>query len=196
MNLNAADDGARRYILVQLDEKLTHNEYKVIADVTRERLRRASSEIREQRAVNRPLIDTGFRSYRLAESNVKPWDGTGELNLLAAVDSVAEGRTTDDLLVEVMLRLGIDLVTPVSTRQVAGSILYSLAGTLYAFFGTDVTLERADEIAKAIVAWRDEDPVDSDVTVVLRDNGFKDSSAKLNLAAALQQAGIKTLRSI
>ena len=196
MNLNAADDGARRYILVQLDEKLTHNEYKVIADVTRERLRRASSEIREQRAVNRPLIDTGFRSYRLAECNVKPWDGTGELNLLAAVDSVAEGRTTDDLLVEVMLRLGIDLVTPVSTRQVAGSILYSLAGTLYAFFGTDVTLERADEIAKAIVAWRDEDPVDSDVTVVLRDNGFKDSSAKLNLAAALQQAGIKTLRSI
>ncbi len=59
-----------------------------------------------------------------------------------------------------------------------------------------MTLDTADEIAKAIVAWRDEDPVDSDITVVVRDTGFKDSSAKLNLAAALQQAGIKTLRSI
>ena len=196
MNLNAADDGSRRYILVQLDEETSLPGYGTIAAITRERLRRAGKVIRDQRDSSRPGIDTGFRSYRLAESNVKPWDGTGDLDLLAAVDNLAEGRSSDDLLVEMMLRLGIDLVTPVATREVAGSTLYSLAGTLYAFFGEDVTLKMADEIVKAIVVWRDENPVDSDITVVVRDTGFTDSSAKLNLATALQQAGIKTLRSI
>lgn len=196
MELNAHDGGNRRYLLVQLDEVIDRGDYDTIADITRERLRRAGRQLSEGRGPDESPVDTGFRSYRLAGSNVKPWDGTGELDLLAAVDNLAEGRTSDDLLVEMMLRLGIDLVTPVSTRDVAGSTLYSLAGTLYAFFGTDVTLEIADEVAKAIIAWRDEDPVDSDITVVVRDTGFKDSSAKLNLAAALQQAGIKTLRSI
>lgn len=196
MELNAEDHGNRRYLLVQLDEPVDQVGYETIADITRERLRRAGKQINERREPDQPAIDIGFRSYRLAESNVKPWDGTGELDLLAAVDNLAEGRTSDDLVVEMMLRLGIELVTPVSTREVAGSTLYSLAGTLYAYFGTGVTLGKADEVAKAIVAWRDEDPVDSDITIVVRDTGFADSSAKLNLAAALQQAGIKTLRSI
>jgi adenine-specific DNA-methyltransferase len=196
MELNDLDGGDRRSILVQLNESIGHEDYGTIADVARERLRRAGKIISERRDPETPSIDTGFRSYRLAESNVKPWDGTGELDLLAAVDNLAEGRTSDDLLVEMMLRLGIDLVTPVDTRDVAGNTLYSLAGTLYAFFGTGVTVQTADEIAGAIVAWRDAEPVDSDVTVVVRDTGFVDSSAKLNLAYALKQAGITTLRSI
>ncbi|MCZ4080302.1 site-specific DNA-methyltransferase [Rhodococcus sp. H36-A4] len=196
MNLNSSDDGSRRYILVQLDEAVEHSDYVTIADITRERLRRAGKQTIGRRDPDQPVIDTGFRSYRLAESNVKPWDGTGELDLIGDVDNLAAGRTSEDLLVEVMLRLGIDLVTPVSAREVANNTLYSLAGTLYAFFGMDVTIDMADEIAKAIVDWRDEEPVDSDITVVVRDTGFRDSSAKLNLAAALQQAGIKTMRSI
>ncbi len=196
LELNAVDGGYRRYMLVQLDESIRHPEYQTIADVTRDRLRRAGKQIMDQRDPAARPINTGFRSYRLAESNVKPWDGTAELDLIAAVDNLADGRTSDDLLVEMMLRLGIDLVTPVATRAVAGSTLYSLAGTLYAYLGTEVSLETAEKVAQAIVAWRDEDPVESDITVVVRDTGFKDSSAKLNLAAALQQAGIKTLRSI
>lgn len=196
MDLNAEDGGSRRFILVQLDEVVAAESYSTIADIARERLRRAGKQITAHSDPDRPEIDTGFRSYHLAESNVKPWDGTGEVDLLAAVDNLSEGRTSDDLLVETMLRLGIDLVTPVATREVAGSTLYNLAGTLYAFFGTKVTLEAADEIARAIVAWKLAVPADSDITVVVRDTGFKDSSAKLNFAAALQQAGIKTLRSI
>jgi adenine-specific DNA-methyltransferase len=196
MDLNAADGGNRRYILVQLDEPVGENGYATIADITRERLRRAGAQIAEQRTLDAQEVDTGFRSYKLATSNVKPWDGTGELNLLEAVDNLIDGRTTDDLLVEMMLRLGIDLVTPVETREVAGSTLYSLAGTLYAYFGIDLDAARADRVAQAIIGWRDEEPVDSDVTVVVRDTGFRDSGAKLNLAAALRQAGVTTLRSI
>ncbi|SDP26485.1 site-specific DNA-methyltransferase [Lentzea jiangxiensis] len=196
MDLNAADGGNRRYILVQLDEPVNKDGYTTIADITRERLRRAGAQIAQQRTLDAQDIDTGFRSYKLADSNVKPWDGTAELNLLESVDNLVGGRGTDDLLVEMMLRLGIDLVTPVATREVAGSTLYSLAGTLYAFFGSDLDVAKADEVARAIVRWREEDPVDSDVTVVVRDTGFRDSGAKLNLAAALRQAGVTTLRSI
>ena len=196
MDLNAADGGNRRFVLVQLDEPVEKDGYTTIADITRERLRRAGAQIAEQRTLDAQDIDTGFRSYKLADSNVLPWAGTGELNLLESIDNLVEGRTSDDLLVEMMLRLGIDLVTPVATREVAGSTLYSLAGTLYAYFGIDLDTAKAGEVARAIVGWREEDPVDSEVTVVVRDTGFRDSGAKLNLAAALQQAGITTLRSI
>lgn len=196
MELNSNDDGKRRYLLVQLDEAVNQGGYATIADITRERLRRAGRQVRQQRDAAGNQIDTGFRSYRLETSNVKPWDGSSELDLVATVDNVVNGRTSGDLLVETMLRLGIDLVTPVSTREVAGNTLYCLAGTLYAYFGTGVTLEMADQVTKVIVALRDEALVDSDITVVVRDTGFSDSSAKLNFAAALQQAGIETLRSI
>ncbi|WP_060904716.1 site-specific DNA-methyltransferase [Streptomyces scabiei] len=197
MDLNAADGGNRRYVLVQLDESVGKDGYNTIADITRERLRRAGKQIASEQSPDAAPIDTGFRSYHLASSNVKAWDGApDQLNLLEAVDNLVVGRTTDDLLVEMMLRLGVDLTTPLETREVGGSTLYNLAGTLFAYFGTDITVQRASEIAEALVTWRDEDPGDADTTVVVRDTGFVDSAAKLNLAAALEQAGFTTLRSI
>jgi len=197
MDLNAADGGNRRYILVQLDESVDTDGYDTIADITRERLRRAGKQVASKRTLDTADLDTGFRSYRLASSNVKAWDGTpDQLDLLGAVDNLVADRTTDDLLVEMMLRLGVDLTTPMETREVAGSTLYNLAGTLFAYFGTDITVERANEVAKALVVWRDEDPGDADTTVVVRDTGFIDSAAKLNFAAAVEQAGFTTLRSI
>jgi adenine-specific DNA-methyltransferase len=197
MDLNAADGGRRRYILVQLDEPVGRDGYDTIADIARERLRRAGAQITAKRTLDAQEIDTGFRSYRLAASNIRPWNGApDQLDLIEAVDNLITGRTTDDLLVEMMLRLGVDLTTPVETRQVEGSPLYNLAGTLFAYFGTDITLERANAVAKELVAWRDEDPGDADITVVVRDTGFRDSAVKLNLAAALAQAGFTTPRSI
>ncbi|MFJ3814426.1 site-specific DNA-methyltransferase [Streptomyces sp. NPDC090056] len=197
MDLNAADGGNRRYILVQLDESVGKDGYGTIADITRERLRRVGKQIVSKRTPDAPDIDTGFRSYHLDSSNVRAWDGTpDQLDLLGAVDNLVAGRTTDDLLVEMMLRLGVDLTTPLETREVAGSTLYNLAGTLFAYFGTDITVERANEVTKVLVAWRDEDRGDADTTVVVRDTGFVDSAAKLNFAAALEQAGFTTVRSI
>ena len=197
MDLNAADGGRRRYILVQLDEWVGKDGYDTIADITRERLRRAGAQIAAQRTLDAHEVDTGFRSYRLAASNIRPWNGVADqLDLIEAVDNLVAGRSTDDLLVEMMLRLGVDLTTPVETRQVEGSPLYNLAGTLFAYFGTEITVERANAVAKELVAWRDEEPGDADTTVVVRDTGFRDSAVKLNLAAALAQAGFTTLRSI
>lgn len=197
MDLNAVDGGDRRYILVQLDEAVGKDGYATIADITRERLRRAGERIAESLTLESANIDLGFRSYRLGSSNLKPWDGTGQLNLMESADNLVDGRSADDLLVEMMLRLGIELTTSVQTRDVAGSTLYNLGGgTLYAYFGDNVTTQQSIEVARALVQWRDESPVDSDVTIVVRDTGFVDSSAKLNLDAAVKQAGFTTFRSI
>lgn len=197
MNLNAVDGGRRRYILVQLDEPVGRAGYETIADIARERLRRAGRQIASQRKPDVQEIDIGFRSYHLAASNVRAWDGApDQLDLIEAVNNLVSGRTTDDLLVEMMLRLGVDLITPLDRREVEGSPLYNIAGTLFAYFGTEITVDRANEVARALVAWRDEDPGDADTTVVVRDTGFVNSAAKLNFAAALDQAGFTTLRSI
>lgn len=73
MNLNAADGGNRRYILVQLDERVDKDGYETIADIARERLRRAGKQIASKQSSDAAPIDIGFRSYRLASSNVKAW---------------------------------------------------------------------------------------------------------------------------
>ncbi|MBD9698451.1 site-specific DNA-methyltransferase [Flavimobilis sp. GY10621] len=197
MSLNASDGGRRRHILVQLDEPVESDQFDTIADITRERHRRAGKALTSESTSHSETLDIGFRSYRLADSNLRPWDGTSEIDLLGAVDNLVDGRSTDDLLVEVMLRLGIELTTPVEEREVAGATLYCLGrGTLYAYFGEDVTTARSIEVARALVEWREENPVDSDVTIVVRDTGFTNSSAKLNLEAAIKQAGFTTFRSI
>lgn len=202
MDLNAADGGHRQYILVQLGETVDHPEYETIADITRERLRRAGRAIAEGQGLDAGNLDLGFRAYRLAESNVRTWNSAADEQSLedavaSAVDNLLSGRTTDDLLVEMMLRLGVELTTPVEQRQVAGSPLYNLGGgTMFAYFGKDTTVEESKQIAQAIRVWRDEEGPVGDAAVVVRDTGFADSAAKLNLAAALNQVGITNLRSI
>ncbi|WP_449349175.1 site-specific DNA-methyltransferase [Streptomyces shaanxiensis] len=71
MDLNAADGGNRRYILVQLDEPVDNDGYDTIADITRERLRRAGQQIVSNQSPDAAHIDIGFRSYHLASSNAK-----------------------------------------------------------------------------------------------------------------------------
>ncbi|MFH6687339.1 site-specific DNA-methyltransferase [Cellulosimicrobium funkei] len=202
MDLNAADGGHRQYVLVQLDEAVDHADYGTIADITRERLRRAGKAIADEQGLSAGNLDLGFRSYHLAEANTRKWGGTlGEQSLedavATAVDNLLPGRTTDDLLVEMMLRLGLELTTPIEKQDVAGSRLYNLgAGTMFAYFGTDITVDESKQIAQAIRTWRDEEGPVTEAAVVVRDTGFADSAAKLNLAAALNQVGITNLRSI
>ncbi|WP_053071546.1 site-specific DNA-methyltransferase [Cellulomonas sp. A375-1] len=202
MDLNAADGGRRQYILVQLDEAIEHPKYSSIADIARERLCRAGNAISTERGLDSGSLDLGFRSYCLAESNVRKWDGAiGEQSLedavAMAVDNLLPGRTTDDLMVEMMLRLGVELTIPVESREVANSPLYSLGGgTMFAYFGTGITVDESKQIAQAIRGWRDEEGPVTAAAVIVRDTGFADSGAKLNLAAALNQAGITNLRSI
>ena len=75
-----------------------------------------------------PLItkycsDMGFKVFKLDTSNLLPWNPNAdelEQNLFAAVDNVLEGRTTDDLLYEILLKCNLPLTLPIE-KKVVGS---------------------------------------------------------------------------
>lgn len=121
--LNAEDGGNRRWICVQLPELTDEKSeaykagYRTIADIARERIRRAGAKIRADQADklasrNVPL-DLGFRAYRVGDSNFKQWNelvsDPEEIRqqALANLDPLEEGATDDDLLTELLLKRGI-----------------------------------------------------------------------------------------
>ena len=121
--LNAEDGSNRRWICVQLPELIDEKSevykagYRTIADIARERIRRAGAKIRADQAdklVSRNVpLDLGFRAYRVGDSNFKQWNelvsDPEEIRqqALANLDPLEEGTTDDDLLTELLLKRGI-----------------------------------------------------------------------------------------
>lgn len=70
MQLNSADVGTRKYVMVQLPEKIDagkrayHAGYRTIDEIGRERIKRAAAKIKDETGAD---IDYGFRLYRLEE---------------------------------------------------------------------------------------------------------------------------------
>ncbi|MGY6571270.1 site-specific DNA-methyltransferase [Klebsiella pneumoniae] len=71
LNKNIADSGSRRYIAVQLPEKIDDEKYYTISELTKERLRRAGKKVREDNPEWKG--DVGFRVFKLDTSNIRPW---------------------------------------------------------------------------------------------------------------------------
>ena len=209
---NEEDGGNRRFVLVQLPEPLDPNDKeqkiaakycdsigkpRTIVELTKERLRRAEMQTGNGKAQRAQ----GFRVYKLDTSNIRAWEPDAanlERTLLDHVEHLHESRTEQDVLVELLLKLGLDLCIPIETREIAGKPVHSVgAGTLFVSLpGDTVSQEDAEPLALGIAAWCDElDPV-GDTTVVFRDDAFSDDVSKSNAAAILNQRGIETVRSI
>ncbi|MFG0410277.1 site-specific DNA-methyltransferase [Pseudomonas sp. FYR_11] len=210
---NSIDGGNRRYILVQLPEALDpeHKDQKAaaalcntlgvkqnIAELTKERLRRAANKIK----ADNPMFsgDTGFRNFKLDTSNIRAWNPTPEdltADLLAHQEHLIEGRSEYDILYELLLKLGLDLCVPIEQQQIAEETVYSIGGgVLLACLTEQITRDQVEELAQGIVAWHKALAPASDSTCVFRDSAFADDIAKTNLAAILNQAGIKNVRSL
>ncbi|MBF0625388.1 MAG: site-specific DNA-methyltransferase [Magnetococcales bacterium] len=216
MAQNAADGGSRRYILVQLPEPLdpsnkdqkTATDFcdrlgnpRTIAELTKERLRRAGKKIKQEN----PLFhgDIGFRVFKLDASNLKPWDpNPADLNrtLLDHVDHILPDRSEQDLLFELLLKLGLELTVPMETRTIAGKAVHAIGGgALLVCLSEDVTRQEVELLAQGLLDWRRELAPAVSTTFVFRDNAF-DDVGKTNLAAILEQnlpaselAGIRSL---
>jgi adenine-specific DNA-methyltransferase len=210
---NAIDAKSRRYIIVQLPEPLDPsnrdqktasdfckklNKPSNIAELTKERLRRASEKIRA--ANPKTSMDAGFRAYKLASSNIRAWEPVAadlENTLLAHAEHLVPGRTEADVLTELLLKLGLDLCVPTQQKQIAGKIVHSIgAGALIACLSDGITRDVAEELGIGIAAWRKALAPAVDTRVVFKDSGFADNDAKLNMAAILTQAGITDMRSL
>jgi len=200
---NSDDGGNRRYILVQLPEETDRKDFPNIAMMTKERLRNTGEKIRQEN----PLFagDLGFRVFKLDSTNILEWDPDRDKiaeTLEASIEHLKTDRTEQDILFELLLKLGLDLCVPIETKKLEGSAkqghdLHSVgAGSLLVCLSQSIPQADVEPLALALVAWHQELKPAGDTTVVFRDSAFADDVAKTNITAILQQHGLETVRSL
>jgi len=148
-----------------------------ICEIGKERIRRAGKQIKS----THPNIDTGFRVFKCDESNMKevyfaPNDySQGFLSMLE--DNIKEDRTDLDLLFDCMLRWGVELSLPLSSKKVGACTIHNVNdGDLVACFDGTITDQVIDAIADM-----------SPLRVVFRDSSFEEASQKMNLFELFKQ---------
>ena len=210
---NVADHKRRRYVLVQLPESLDPEDKdqqvaaafcdalkrpRNIAEVTKEHLLRLRTKISGENPTY--ADDLGFRVFKLDSSNIRAWEPDREKlaeTLEASIEHLKTDRTEQDILFELLLKLGLDLTVPIVQRTIAGKAIHSIGGgVLLVCLADSITQTEAEPLALGVVAWHKEQAPAGESTVVFRDSAFDDDVAKTNLAAILQQHGLETVRSL
>lgn len=176
---NAEDGGTRRFIMVQIDEKTpgdsTANKvgFNTIAEVSKERIRRASKKVGEEGA----KVDIGFRVLKIDTSNMADVyyapDALDKAKFDLFVDNIKPDRTPEDLLFQVMLDWGVDLALPITKQSIQGKDVFFVDGNaLAACFDASGSIDEVfvKELAKH-----------QPLRVVFRDAGYKNSAVKINV---------------
>ena len=138
MELNKEDSGNRKYILVQIPEPCDEKSkaykvgYKTIADIAKERIRRAGKKLQyeietenkkketllnfDNQENQRTSVDIGFKVFRLTESSFKQWKQlenysaeTLSEQMKLFIDPVAENANLQNMVYELLLKSGKDL---------------------------------------------------------------------------------------
>ena len=192
MQLNAEDGGHRKFILVQLPEKIDNksDDYKVgrtICDIGEARIRKSGKKIKEQTNAD---IDYGFRCFKVGSSNMKdvyyrPGD-LGQMDLDQYADNIKEDRGPEDLLIQVMLDLGVLLSSKVEKIEIADKNVYSVEnGYLMACFDKDITDDVVTAIAKKQPFY-----------AVFRDNSMANDSVEANFEQIFETYSPRTIRKV
>jgi adenine-specific DNA-methyltransferase len=218
MEHNLTDGANRHFVLVQLPETLSLDqkdqkaaakfcdeigEPRTIAELTKERLRRAGKKIKEEN----PLFagDLGFRVFKLASSNIRAWEPDRDKlaeTLEASIEHLKTDRTEQDILFELLLKLGLDLCVPIETKKITGAKkqaheIHSIGGgSLLVCLSPAMPQADVEPLAQGLVVWHKELKPAGETTVVFRDSAFADDVAKTNLTAILHQNGLETVRSL
>ena len=181
MNMNASDNGKRKFILVQLPEETAEGTaaynmgFKTICDIGKERIRRVGRKIIESNPMAAHGLDVGFRVFKTDESNMKnvyySADEIDQQNLLDLASNIKEDRTSLDLLFGCLLEWGLPLSLPYSSEQIEGCTVHTYNdGDLIVCFDDNVP----DKVIKAIARRQP-------LRAVFRDSSFADSPAKINV---------------
>ena len=196
-----SDSLFRKFICIQIPEELNpKNENQKaafnfcqslgipenIAEIAKERIRRAGRQISDG-LQDGSKIDTGFKVFKLAESGFKQWRQPGQADTEALqrelslnIDSVLSETSSENLLYELMLRMGLKLTCKVSFSDDVYFVEDEDTGGLYAFL-----LERVDQ--GLIDAVLEKHPV----KVAVLDRLFEDDDAlKSNTVLQMKDAGV------
>ena len=186
MELNSDDNKNLKYIMVQLPES-NNDKFETICEFGEERIRRASKKIKED---NNSNIDYGFRVYKVDSSNMKDvFYKPGEIsqtNLFDMMSNIKEDRTSEDLLTQVILDLGLTLDLKIEEKIILNNKVYFVAdNALVACFDDKVNINIIDEICKC-----------NPLKVVFKDNSFKTDKDKINLEERVKKLSPDTEISI
>jgi len=202
-----------KFILVQLPEPLspTDKEQKStfdfcvnnglppnVASITKERLRRTATKIKSEKPDYSD--DLGFRIFKLDSSNIHAWEPNRDDladTLLQHAEHLKTDRTEQDILFELLLKLGLNLTVPIEQKNISGKTVHSIgAGTLLTCLAPQISNDEAESLALGIVEWHKQLSPAGETQVVFRDSAFADDVGKTNLTAILQQNGLENVRSL
>lgn len=195
MQLNAEDGGNRKFIMVQLPEPCDEKSeaykagYKTIAEISKERIRRAGKKIKAENAASAPDLDIGFRVLKVDSSNMaevyyEP-NALKQEDLGLSVDNVKKDRTGEDLLFQVMLDWGVDLSLPIRRESIPTESggkkkvfeVYFVADTLLvACFDGGVN----EELVKVLAERHP-------LRVVFKETGYASDAVKINVEQIFKQ---------
>lgn len=160
LNYNYGNSLKLKNILVQLPELVEESSdaykggYKTIADVSKDRLRRAGQKILTENEEKEDIenLDIGFRVLKIDSTNMKDVyytpDALKQSDLLDLASNIKEDRTSEDLLFQVMLDWGLELSLPIERKTVAGKEVFYVAGNSLVACFDDLTFDVVDEVAK------------------------------------------------
>ena len=214
MELNKQDGGNRKYICVQLPELCDSKSeaykagYKTIADISKERIRRAGKKLKNEiEAQNEKFknqiefekpkehnLDLGFKVLKLADSNFKQWQQIEGKDAKALseqmqlfIDPVAENATIENMVYEFLLKSGKDLNSTVQHFPSSGGVPNGRGG-YFTINNTELILlleSVSQEIIERIINQKP-------IKVIALDKLFKDNDQlKTNTVLQMRDAGIE-----
>lgn len=181
MKLNAGDGAHRKFILIQLPEKTTDGSsakkagFDTICDIGEERIRRAGEKIKAESPLTTKELDTGFRVFRVDDSNMKDVyysaDEVSQDALDGMISNIKEDRSALDLLFGCLVDWGIPLSKKCTSETVDGHTIYDYGeGDLLACFDTDISESVIEAMARK-----------KPLRAVFRDGCFSGSQDKINV---------------
>jgi adenine-specific DNA-methyltransferase len=210
MQQNAEDGGNRKYIMVQLNEATDEKSeahragYDNIAQIARERIRRAGDKIskdfasrhsRPDRESSKNKLDIGFKAYKLTESNYRQWhiikaeDDNRESKFLEQSELFKDNPLIDNydelsVVYETLLKEGFSLnaqVAPQTTGDLAYYRVTDSANPKSSDYTKQLIVTFAGELSQDQVAQLN---LPKDTLFVCLDTALTDTT-KVNLARNL-----------
>ena len=136
LDANFGDGGMRRFIMVQLAEETdTRSDaasagFNTIAELSRERIRRAGARLKNEAGLLEEAVDIGFRALQVDTTNLADTavtaDDLVQTALIDAVGSVKPDRSGEDLLFQVLLDWGLELSMPIRKETLDGFEVYDV----------------------------------------------------------------------
>lgn len=187
MQLNAEDGCNRKFIMIQLPEPCyeksagLENGFRNIAEIGKERIRRAGKKVLEGTCHENWNKDIGFRVLKVDTSNMEDVyytpDAVGQDLLSQMTNNIKPDRSPEDLLFQVLLDWGVELSLPIRKETVEGkNVFFVDENALVACFDKGIN----EALVKKLAAFQP-------LRVVFTDGGFASDSVKINVEQIFRQ---------